>query len=350
MRLVAAPDKFRGTLSAPAAAEAIAGAAEAAGWTADRRPLADGGEGTLDAFGGANRSSLVTGPAGEPVRAAWRLSGSTAVVETALASGLLLAGGAERNDPLRATSRGTGELIAAAIDAGAREIVVGVGGSAMTDGGAGAVAVLDPYAPLDGSRGWTVTVAYDVRTPFVRAATDFGPQKGAGPEQIDRLIARLDGLAAHYRVRYGRDVRELPGAGAAGGLGGALAALGARLVPGAPLLADQVGLAVDLPGADLLVTGEGRLDATSFDGKVVGTVAALAREHGVAVLVVVGAVARDVVVGAVARDGVVGAVAREAAGPARGLEVVSLSDRFGERRSFTEPAVCLAAVIAERLG
>ncbi|MGF7238240.1 MAG: glycerate kinase [Frankia sp.] len=331
MRLVAAPDKFRGTLSAPAAAAAIAQAAEAAGWAADRRPLADGGEGTLDAFGGANRSSLVVGPVGDPVRASWRLAGSTAVVETALASGLLLAGGAAGNDPMRATSRGTGELIAEAIDAGAREVVVGVGGSAMTDGGAGAVAVLDPYGPLDGSRGWRVTVACDVRTPFVRAATDFGPQKGASPDQVEQLVRRLDGLAAHYRARYGRDVRELPGAGAAGGLGGALAALGARLVPGAPLLADQVGLAVRLAGADLVVTGEGRLDATSFDGKVVGTVAAMAREYGVSVLVVVGAAVRD------------------ADGPARGLEVVSLSERFGERRSFAEPAACLAAVVAEHL-
>jgi glycerate kinase len=265
------------------------------------------------------------------VAASWRLDGATAVVETALASGLQIVGGAGHNDPTGATSRGTGELIAEAIDAGARDVLVGVGGSAMTDGGAGAVGVLERLAPLDGSRGWTVTLACDVRTSFVRAATDFAPQKGATPAQVAELEQRLDRLADDYRVRFGRDVRNLPGAGAAGGLAGGLAALGARLVGGAAQLAAHLGLAAHLAGADLVVTGEGQLDATSFDGKVVGTVVAMARERGVRVLVVVGANAIG------------------AAVPVGGLDVVSLTERFGARRSFGETSRCLTAAVAERL-
>lgn len=334
MRLVAAPDKFRGTLSAREAAAAVAAGAAEAGWSAIQMPLADGGEGTLDALGGPNRSSRVTGPAGDPVEAGWRLAGETAVIEMALASGLSLAGGADRNDPMLATSVGTGELIVAALEAGAREVVVGVGGSATTDGGAGAVALLERFAPLDGSRGAVVTVTCDVRTRFRRAATDFGPQKGATPRQVAELELRLERLAEGYRTRYGRDVAELPGAGAAGGLAGGLAALGARLVPGAEFVAAHVGLADRLAGADLVVTGEGQLDATSFDGKVVGTVAEMARDRDIPVLVVVG---RSTL-------------------PARGLPstgakiaVVSLSALFGTRASFSRTAHCLTTAITRRL-
>src|SRR5205823_3062176 len=147
-------------------------------------PLADGGEGTLDALGGANRLSRVTGPLGEPVEAEWRLGHGDAVIEMARASGLTLAGGRERNDPLAATARGTGELIAAAIAAGAERILVAVGGSATTDGGLGAVEALgwEPFRT-------EVEVACDVRTPFLEAARVFGPQKGADPAQVEELTA-----------------------------------------------------------------------------------------------------------------------------------------------------------------
>src|SRR5260221_868652 len=142
MHMLACPDKFRGTLSAREAAAAIAAGARRAGWEAVEMPLADGGEGTLDVLGGANRTTVVTGPLGDPVEASWRLEDGVALIEAAQACGLTLAGGAEGNDPLAATSRGVGELIAAAIAEGAERIVVAVGGVASTDGGADAVAAL----------------------------------------------------------------------------------------------------------------------------------------------------------------------------------------------------------------
>lgn len=256
-----------------------------AGADARELPLADGGEGTLDvllaASGGERRRSLVSGPLGDPVEAEWALlPGGTAVVEMARASGLALVG-RERNDPLRATTRGTGELIRAAAGAGARRVLVGVGGSATVDGGLGAVEAL----------GWSlaglpVTVACDVETRFVEAAAVFGPQKGAGEQEVRLLTERLETLAGRYRERTGADVARLAGAGAAGGLAGGLAALGATLLPGFDAVADAVGLDAALAEADLVLTGEGRLDASSLAGKVVGGV--LARAGGRRCGVIVG--------------------------------------------------------------
>jgi glycerate kinase len=323
VHLVAAPDKFRGSLSAPEAARAIAAGARAAGWTCRELPLADGGEGTLDAFGGPNRTTRVTGPLGKPVDAGWRLDGDRAVVEMARASGLALVGGKDANDPLRASTRGTGELIATAIGAGAREVVVGVGGSATTDGGLGAVEVLRHLAPFS-SRGLTVRVACDVTTEFVEAARVFGPQKGASPEQVAELTERLRGLARRYRDDLGIDVEELPGAGAAGGLAGGLVALGAELAPGFELIADSVGLDSALGEASLVVTGEGRVDETSFAGKVVAGVARRAAAQGVPLLVVAGDVAPAV---------------------AGRLRAVSLVERFGEERAWAAPADCIAEAL-----
>lgn len=286
MHLLAAPDKFRGTATAAEIAGAMAAAAHAAGWTCTELPLADGGEGTVEAFGGPNRETVVTGPLGRPVTAGWRLDGEHAVVEMASASGLQLAGGAARNDPVAATTRGTGELIAAALDAGARRVLVGIGGSATTDGGLGAVEVLAPRAPLDGRAGRPeVSVACDVTTPFVDAAAVFGPQKGADVAQVGLLRERLEALAERYAGEFGVDVRALPGSGGAGGLGGGLAALGARLVPGFELIAGAVGLADAAAAADLVLTGEGTLDAQSLSGKVVGGVAALAGPERTAAVV-----------------------------------------------------------------
>jgi glycerate kinase len=311
MRLLAAPDKFRGTLTAREAAAAIAVGAERAGWTAVELPLADGGEGTLDVLGGGNRRTLVSGPLGEPVEAAWRLEeDGTALIEAAQACGLSLAGGSERNDPLRATSRGVGELIAAAVAEGATRIVVTVGGVASTDGGVGATeAVPHPlYVPLE--------VACDVDARFLDAADVFAPQKGATPEQVRLLHERLEKLV----------VPDLPGSGAAGGLAGGLAAIGAHLLPGFDLVADRVGLDERLAEADLVVTGEGMVDATSFTGKVVGRVLDRAQDAGIEALVVAGDVAHG-----------------------SRIDALSLVARYGPERALAEPAERLMELVETAL-
>jgi glycerate 2-kinase len=318
------PDKFRGSLSAAEAAAALARGVSAAGFDEVRSlPLADGGEGTLDALvaarGGGRRQARVTGPLGDPVDAAWGvLPDGTAVVECAAASGLALVAG--QNDPLAATSRGTGELIAAAVRAGARRVLVAVGGSAMTDGGLGAVTAL----------GWSlsgveVTVACDVETSFVDAAAVFGPQKGATPAQVALLERRLERLAEVYRDRTGTDVRGLRHAGAAGGLAGGLAALGARLEPGFEVVARTCGLEAALAGASLVVTGEGRLDASSFEGKVVGGVLEWAEAEAIPARVVV---AGQVAAGTEVPEGVL---------------VLALTDRVWQ----PEEAQARAAVLVE---
>ncbi|HEX5175365.1 MAG TPA: glycerate kinase [Gaiellaceae bacterium] len=307
MHLLAAPDKFRGTLSAHEAAAAIAAGAAGAGWAAVVLPLADGGEGTLEVLGGGNRRTTVAGPLGEPVGAAWRLEDDgTALIEAALACGLSLAGGPEGNDPLRATSRGVGELIAAAVAEGARRVVVAVGGVASTDGGAGARDALPTPLPVP------VDVACDVDGRFLDAADVFAPQKGATPEQVRLLRERLAQL----------DVPDLPGAGAAGGLAGGLAAAGARLLPGFDLVAARLGFEERLAEADLVVTGEGRLDATSFTGKVVGRVVERAAATGVETLVVAGNVA--------------------AGSP---IAALSLVERYGPERALAQPAQCLREIV-----
>jgi glycerate kinase len=287
------PDKFRGTLTAAGAAEALArgldaaevpGASPASPGTlrfdeVRRLPLADGGEGTLDALlasqGGSRRRATVTGPLGDPVEAEWGLlPDGTGVVESARASGLALVDGP--NDPLAATSRGTGELIRGAVRGGAKRILVAVGGSAMTDGGLGAVDALGWSL-----KGLDVTVACDVTTPFVDAARVFGPQKGATAAQVALLTRRLERLAEVYRQRTGCDVTALQHAGAAGGLAGGLAALGARLEPGFEVVARAAGFEAALEGVDLVVTGEGRFDRTSLEGKVTGSVLEWAASEGV---------------------------------------------------------------------
>lgn len=288
MYVLACADKFRGTLTAPEFGAAVAAGAE--GHEVVSQPLADGGEGTLDAFGGPNRRTTVTGPLGDPVDAAWRLSGGRAVIEMARASGLSLVGGADGNDPLEATTAGTGELIAKAVEAGAREIIVGLGGSATTDGGLGALRALPAPSRL---RGVDLVVACDVETRFADAAQVFGPQKGATAAQIRLLNARLERLVDVYRSEHGADVADVVGGGAAGGLAGGLVAAGARLESGAALIADAVDLYDKIESADLVVTGEGRVDATSFDGKVVGAVIELAAAAECDVLVIGGRIDDD---------------------------------------------------------
>ena len=325
MRVVAAPDKFRGTVSATEAASAIALAVASAGGTTLEVPMADGGEGLLEVLGGPDRTTQVTGPLGSPVKAGWRLSGGTAVVEMARASGLALAGGAEGNRPLDATTTGVGELLRHAVELGARRIIVGMGGSATTDGGLGA---LDAMGSPSRYRGVELLVACDVRTRFTEAAEVFGPQKGATDAQVRLLTGRLERLVQVYGERFGSDVSELDRAGAAGGLAGGLAAMGAELVDGVDLVAEELRLDELVAGADLVVTGEGWLDATSFQGKVVGGGAAYAAAAGVPLLVVVGGAEHEA---------------------ATRADVISLVDRFGADRALADTAACITEALAERL-
>jgi glycerate kinase len=322
MRVLAALDKFRGTISARDAAAAIGAACWEVGLDIDECPMSDGGEGILDVLGGANRTSRVTGPLGVSVEAPWRLQDRTAVIEMALASGFELAGGLDGNDAMNATTAGTGELIARAIEQGARTVVVGLGGSATTDGGLGAVEAIGGTARV---RSIELQVACDVRTRFVDAATVFAPQKGATPAEVNLLTARLNRIAEDYVARFGVDVREIDGTGAAGGLAGGLLAIGGRLIPGFDLVADHVDLHERIGAADVVVTGEGFLDRQSLEGKVVGGVIELATEAGLPVIVIAGDAE------SAARDDVVAA----------GASVVTLVERFGDRRPFDEPRWCI---------
>ena len=261
--LVAAPDKFRGTASAKEAAAAMAQGARLSGWTSAEVPMSDGGEGLLDVIGGALRTTVVPGPLGQSVAAEWRLSpghsdeGPIAIIEMSRAAGRGLMPHPHGDDPVRADTAGVGHLLLAAWAAGARRIVVGCGGSATSDGGLGVVRVVASPQALAGIE---LTVACDVTTAFRDAAIVFGPQKGASSDQIDQLTRRLVSLAERYQQDFGVDVDTIPGAGAAGGLAGGLAALGARIVPGFDLVASMVGLQEQIDEADLVVTGEGHLD------------------------------------------------------------------------------------------
>jgi glycerate kinase len=285
-RLLVAADKFRGSATAAEVVAAVAAEAEEMGWSVDQAPLSDGGEGFTAVLGGRRHAVKVRDPLGRPVEAAWyELGGSTGAIEMAMASGLQLVGGPEGNDPVRASTAGTGEVIAAAVKGGSRRLLVGMGGSATTDGGWGALESLEPHSRLSGVR---IEVACDVRTRFVDAAAVFSPQKGASPAQVELLTRRLERLAQVYLDRFGVDVRPIEGSGAAGGLAGGLAALGARLSSGFDLVADHVDLAARMEDADLVITGEGLLDDQSFQGKTVGGVVEMAAEMGVPVVVVAG--------------------------------------------------------------
>ncbi len=268
MNALACPASLKGVLSAREAAAALA---EGLGGAVEL-PVADGGEGTLDvlatAVAGEWREAEVSDPHGRPVLARWLLGeDGTALVESAQAIGLGLVAEQER-DPLRASSRGLGELLLEVQDAEPAEIVVFLGGTANVDGGAGLMELLGGFRV-------PVRAACDVRSPLVDAARVFAAQKGATPEQAVELERRL------LERRSLAPFRELPGAGAAGGLGAALAALGAELVEGAGLVLDLIGFHDHLGGVDLVVTGEGTVDATSWIGKAPGEVARLAAERGV---------------------------------------------------------------------
>jgi glycerate kinase len=334
--VVAAPDSFKGTATSQVIAAAIAAATAGTGWRAELCPMSDGGEGFAEVLAslrpnntGRWREKSVTGPLGSPVTAPWWFDPPEAVLESAAASGLVLAGGAAGNDPMAATSRGTGDLILAALGAGARQVLLGVGGSATTDGGEGAVEAIVAAGGLGDAE---VLVACDVECPFVEAASRFGPQKGASAEQVVELRARLERCALDYERRFGVDVKAMPYAGAAGGLAGGLAAVGARLVSGFDVVAGRCLLEDRVGSAALVVTGEGRLDETSWTGKVVGGVVGLARRASVPVLVVAGSV---------------DPVAARSSGEQ--VSVESLEDRFGATYAHGHAAEAVSRVVGDFL-
>ena len=336
MRIICAPDSFKESLSAPEAAAAMARGIRAAlpGATVDQCPIADGGEGTVEALvqatGGTLHRTAVRGPVGKPVDATWGVLGdaageeTTAVIEMAAASGLALVPEAHR-DPTRTSTFGTGQLIGAALDHGARRIILGIGGSATNDAGCGAAqaigarfldadgraieqpiagGLLERIARIDRSQldarlaDCRITVACDVTNPLTGeqgAAHVYGPQKGATPEQVRQLDAGLAHFARLCRAQIGRDVESLPGAGAAGGMGGGMVALlGATLRPGVTIVLDAVNFAARVRGCDLCLTGEGRLDGTSLSGKACLGVARAARDAGVQTVAIVGCLGENV--------------------------------------------------------
>ncbi len=326
MRVVVAPQEFKGSLTAREAADAIADGVRIAlpGADIDVVPMSDGGTGLVDAMlaarGGERVFSDVHDPLMRPLRTAWALlaPGEAAAIEMAAASGLVLLRAAER-DPLVATTYGTGELIRAALDRGCRRIIVGVGGSATVDAGAGAMQALGArlvdadgrdlppgggaltrlahvdLSPRDARLlGTEILVASDVTNTLCGphgAAAMFGPQKGASPEAVEVLDAALRRFAGVVRRDTGIDVLDMPGGGAAGGLAaGLLVVAGAAIVPGFDIVADAVGLDAKIVAAGLVLTGEGRLDAQTAFGKTAAGVARMARAHGKPVAAVAGSI------------------------------------------------------------
>ena len=324
MRVIVAPDSFKGSVSALEAAEAMARGVRAVFPHAEvtRVPIADGGEGTVDALvaatGGRTEHRTVRGPLGEPVRARWGVlgDGETAVIEMAAASGLPLVP-KERRDPRVTTTFGTGQLIAAALDAGLRKLVIGIGGSATNDGGAGMARALGARF-LDGAGAELpeggaalarlarielssmdprlarseVLVACDVDNPLTGprgASAIYGPQKGATPELVRELDAALERYASVATAATGRDVARVPGAGAAGGLGaGLMFFTPARLRPGVEIVLETTGFARLVESADLVLTGEGRTDYQTAMGKAPVGVAGVARARRVPVVCLAG--------------------------------------------------------------
>lgn len=331
MKIVIAPDSFKGSLTALEVCEAAARGLEAIDPSFEivQVPMADGGEGTVqslvDATGGSLVTHTVTGPLGEPVDAIYGLlgDGESAVIEMAAASGLPLVPDDLRN-PLNTTTFGTGELIAAALDQGRRKLIVGIGGSATTDAGAGmaqalGVRLLDESGEPIGFGGadlarlatiemtdadprlrdTEIRVACDVDNPLYGergAAYVYGPQKGASPDDVKVLDANLCHVADVVQRDLGLDVRDLPGAGAAGGLGAGLVAFcGATLEPGVEIVVDAVDLPGFMRGADLCITGEGAIDSQTAFGKTPAGVTEVARREGVPVIALAGGVAFDAV-------------------------------------------------------
>ena len=330
MRIVVAPQEFKGSLTAIEAARAIAAGVRAAIPDAEiiEVPMSDGGPGLVDAMlaarGGERIETDVHDPLMRPVRAAWAIlagdDAGTAAIEMAAASGLVLLRPEER-DPLAATTFGTGELIRAALDRGCTQIIVGVGGSATVDGGAGAMQALGARlldaSGMDLRPGGAALAALDridlvARDPRlaktrIRVASDvtntlcgptgavamFGPQKGASPADVRSLEAALAHFGAIVLRDCAIDIFPLPGGGAAGGLAAGLAALGATIEPGFDIVAEAVGLEATIAAADAVITGEGRLDAQTAYGKTASRVAGISHKHGKRIAIIAGSIEGD---------------------------------------------------------
>ncbi len=335
MKIICAPDKFKESMTAAGAAEAMARGIVSVRQDVqiDRCPIADGGDGTVEALlaatGGQEHVTRVSGPLGNPVEAQWGILGRregdsvTAVIEMAAASGMALLDKARR-DPTKTSTFGTGQLMAAALDAGAQRIILGIGGSATNDAGCGAVSALGGRffdgsgnilaEPITGAmvgqieridlsaldrrlESVRIVVACDVTNPLTGpdgAAHIFGPQKGASAAQIDQLDAALGHFSKLVKRQLGKDVQQMPGAGAAGGMGaGTVALLGATLQGGIEMVLDAVGFTRRVAGCDLCLTGEGRLDGQSLSGKACLGVARAAAAAGVPTVALVGALGAD---------------------------------------------------------
>jgi glycerate 2-kinase len=293
-RFLVAPDAFKGTLVAAAVARSIAEGLRDGGAEAEECPVADGGEGTIEVLAAALRpelrEALCSDPLGRPIHASWAWLGAsrTALIEMAAASGLALLDPDER-DAERATSAGTGELIVAARDAGAARAILAVGGTATTDGGAGA---LERIAAAGGLGAMGLVLACDVTVPFERAAEVFGPQKGASAAGVIRLTERLEALAAELP----RDPRGMPMSGAGGGLaGGMWAVLGAELRSGSRFVLETLGFDHRLAAVDAVVIGEGCLDGQSRDGKIAGEILDRSLARAIPVHAVVGSLNEEAV-------------------------------------------------------
>jgi glycerate 2-kinase len=286
--VLVAPDGFKGTFRATEVAAAIGRGLESAGLRPpDLCPVADGGHGTMEvlltALGGETAAARVHDPLGREIEAAFGLleDGGTAVVEMARASGLALLEPEER-DPVAASTRGTGELVAAAVEAGAQVVLVACGGSATTDGGAGAIEAIEASGGLGRAK---IVCLCDVRTPFERAAEVFGPQKGADPPTVKRLTERLRELAADLP----RNPLGVPMTGCAGGLSGGLwAQYDAALEPGAPFVLRALDFDTRMRAARAVIVGEGRIDEQTLQGKIAGEIATRARQAGVPCFAIVG--------------------------------------------------------------
>ena len=295
-KIVIACDSYKGCLSSSDVANAAAhGVAEVyPDCEVVKLAVADGGEGTVEALvdtlGGHLEWAEVSDPLGRPVKAAYGVAGDLAIIESAAACGLTLLTKEERN-PLVTSTKGLGELIMAAIDKGCRKFLIGLGGSATNDGGMG---MIRAEGFLEKTKGMKFTVACDVDTPYIGehgASRVFGPQKGASEQDVDVLEERLRGYALTILKETGVDVRDMAGAGAAGGLGGAFRAyLGAELKRGVDLVLDQIDFDSKIRGADLVITGEGCSDYQTLKGKTASGVLERAKRQGIPVALVSGAV------------------------------------------------------------
>jgi glycerate kinase len=291
--VLVAPDGFKGTLRATEVAAAIGRGLESAGLRPpDLCPVADGGHGTMEvlltALGGETASATVHDPLGREIEAGFALieDGGTAIVEMARASGLALLAEDER-DAEAASTIGTGELIVAAVEAGAQVVLVACGGSATTDGGTGAIAAIEDAGGLRGAR---IVCLCDVRVPFERAAVVFGPQKGADAATVKRLTKRLEKIARELP----RDPRGEPMTGCAGGLSGGLwAQYGAALEPGAAFVLRALDFDARMRASRAVIVGEGRIDEQTLQGKIAGEIATRARQSGVPCFAIVGSDALD---------------------------------------------------------